>query len=117
MLLHQGTLHLSRATPPLASWSLDGVFTLTLLAIDRSTDTPQPYLLIWPGERARSFWQLHSTKLTERAELRVELTQLRLHTHSDQPKVTHLLADVISLQVLPKAVNLHHKKPSSLCVD
>ncbi len=40
------------------------------------------------------------------------LTNLRMH-RSGQPAVNHLVADVLSLQVLPKAARAHYKKKAA----
>ena len=112
MLLHQGTLHLSRAQPPRISRALDGTLVLTLLAIDSHADSPQPYLLVYTGERAAGFIKTNCAQLVEGAELKVDLTNLRMH-RSGQPAVSHLVADVLSLQVLPKAARAHYKKKAA----
>lgn len=109
-MLHKGTLYLSRAQKPTAARALDGTLTVTLLAIDRTPAGPQPYLLIWSGCQALAFWALHSDELTEGAALAVELLALRLHTTSTRPQITQLLADVVSLQVIPAAKTRHHLK-------
>jgi len=112
MLLHQGTLHLSRAQPPRISRALDGTLVLTLLAIDSHADSPQPYLLVYTGERAAGFVKTNSAQLVEGAKLKVDLTNLRMH-RSGQPAVSHLVADVLSLQVLPKATRVHYKQKAA----
>jgi len=112
---HTGTLYLSRQQRPQAVRAADGTLTVTLLAIDRSTHIPQPYLLIWTGGQALAFWYLHSDELVQGAELKVELQNVRMHTTSIKPAVSQLLADVVSLQVMLKAVKRPTGKATSLC--
>lgn len=121
MLKHTGTLFLSRAQRPQATQARDGTFCLTLLAIDRNANLPQPYLLIWTGPHARAFWRMHADEMTEGAELQVELTNLILHSfvpRGGHTTVTQLVADVNNLQVLTKASNrsqfFNQKQPPAL---
>jgi hypothetical protein len=63
MMRADGVLHLG-FEPPLATRSADGVFTLTLRAIDRINPAiMERWRVMWHGDEAEAFWARNQYKL------------------------------------------------------
>lgn len=68
---HTGMLFLAR-TSPTVSTTADGMFRLTMLAMDRiGLHQVEPWRLVWTGDKASEWWQAHRDQLTPGTPLQV----------------------------------------------
>jgi len=121
-LLHIGRLFMGKQRPQ-CGYAANGVFGLTLLAVDRiGPHQTESYLLSWNGPEACAFWASHRFDLVPGAALAVELGAVRVHTVGGKygGLVAQMVGTVNSMRLLPIKLiggNGDGDAGSALCCD
>jgi len=117
-LLHIGRLFLGKQRPQ-CGYAAGGVFSLTLLTVDRiGSHQTESYLLIWTGPEACAFWASHRFDLVPGAALAVELGAVRVHTVGGKygGLTAQMVGTVNSMRLLP-VTPTDGDAGSALCCD
>jgi len=117
-LLHIGRLFMGKQRPQ-CGYAANGVFGLTLLAVDRiGPHQTESYLLTWCGPEAQAFWAAHRMELVPGAALAVELGAVRVHTVGGKygGLVAQMVGTVNSMRLLP-VTPTDGDAGSALCCD
>ena len=102
-----GAVYLSRLKPH-GQTSADGTFLLSLQAYDRQSHKQvQPWRLLWSGPEAKTFWDVHRGQLLPGTAIEVTCSHIRQVASTGRGFGPEIIANVNSLQLLPKAANSH----------
>lgn len=113
MMSASGVLFLSQ-TKPLATWSRDGTFALTLLAFDRiGAHQVEPWRITWSGPVAQAFHSNCADHLKPGQPIQVRVHQMRNFTNGRHG--AEFTVQALSIELAPMAPKRGCSQPA-VCV-